>query len=89
MNVEATVPEAYMGDTSDLNKKRTDSWHGPENGHQIIKAQVPQAELFRYATDLRSITQGRGSFTMAFDHYEEVPANIAEQVIAASREETA
>ncbi|NLJ85592.1 MAG: elongation factor G [Firmicutes bacterium] len=91
MNVEVTVPEAYMGDIiGDLNKKRGRILGmDPKNGHQIIKAQVPQAELFRYATDLRSITQGRGSFTMAFDHYEEVPANIAEQVIAASREETA
>lgn len=91
MNVEVTVPDAYMGDIiGDLNKKRGRILGmDPKNGHQIIRAQVPQAELFRYATDLRSITQGRGSFTMTFDHYEEVPGNIAEQVIAESQEETA
>lgn len=91
MNVEVRVPEAYMGDIiGDLNKKRGRILGmDPQNGHQIIRAQVPEAELFRYATDLRSITQGRGSFTMTFDHYEEVPGNIAEQVIAESRKETA
>ncbi|NMB25134.1 MAG: elongation factor G [Firmicutes bacterium] len=91
MNVEVTVPEAYMGDIiGDLNKKRGRiAGMDPQGGMQVIKAQVPQAELFRYATDLRSITQGRGSFTMTFDHYEEVPSHIAEQVIAESKEETA
>ena len=89
MNVEVRVPEAYMGDIiGDLNKKRGRILGmDPENGYQIIRAQAPQAELFRYATDLRSITQGRGSFTMTFDHYEEVPANIAEQVIAEAQQE--
>lgn len=89
MNVEVTVPEAYMGDIiGDLNKKRGRIiGMDPQGGMQVIKAQVPQAELFRYATDVRSITQGRGSFTMAFDHYEEVPAHIAEQVIAEAKAE--
>ena len=50
-------------------------------GMQRIRAQAPHSELFRYAIDLRSMTQGRGDFTMEFDHYEEVPGNIAEQVI--------
>ncbi len=91
MNVEVTVPDAYMGDIiGDLNKKRGRiAGMDPQDGQQVIKAQVPQAELFRYATDLRSITQGRGSFTMTFDHYDEVPSHIAEQIIAESREETA
>ncbi len=91
MNVDVTVPDAYMGDIiGDLNKKRGRILGmDPKDGVQIIRAQVPQAELFRYATDLRSITQGRGSFTMTFDHYEEVPASIAEQIIAESKEETA
>jgi len=91
MSVEVKVPEAYMGDIiGDLNKKRGRILGmDPENGYQIIRALVPQAELFRYATDLRSITQGRGSFKMTFDHYEEVPANIAEQVIAEAQKENA
>lgn len=91
MNVEVTVPEAYMGDIiGDLNKKRGRILGmDPKDGYQVVKAHVPQAEMFRYAIDLRSITQGRGSFTMTFDHYEEVPAHIAEQVIAEARKETA
>ena len=64
MNVEVKVPEAYMGDIiGDLNKKRGRILGmDPQDGYQIVRAQVPQAELFRYATDLRSITQGRASF---------------------------
>ena len=56
-------------------------------GRQLVRAQAPQAELFRYATDLRSMTQGRGSFKMTFDHYEEIPAMIAEGIIAAYKSE--
>jgi len=52
------------------------------NGMQQVIAEVPDAEMFKYATDLRSITQGRGSFTMKFERYEEVPPNIAEKIIA-------
>ncbi len=59
----------------------------PSNGVQIIKANVPLAEMLKYAIDLRSMTQGRGSFVMKFSHYEEVPVHIAEQVIAASKAE--
>ncbi|MBO8126675.1 MAG: elongation factor G [Firmicutes bacterium] len=92
LKVEIVVPEEYMGDVmGDLNKKRGKILGmDPQNGYQVIKALVPQAEMFRYATDLRSITQARGSFTTEFDHYEEVPAQLAEQVIAeakAAREE--
>jgi len=66
----------------DLNKKRG-RIHGMETkGHiQVIKATAPLAEVQKYAIDLRSMTQGRGLFTMEFDHYEEVPANIAETII--------
>lgn len=89
MNVEITVPESFMGDVmGDLNKKRGRIMGmDPTNGNQVIKAQVPMVEMFRYAIDLRSITQGRGTFSMEFSHYEEVPAAIAEQVIAERKEE--
>jgi elongation factor G len=83
-NIVVEVPDQYMGDIiGDLNKKRgriigMDPIGG---GMQRIRAQAPHSELFRYAIDLRSMTQGRGDFTMEFDHYEEVPANIADAVI--------
>lgn len=83
MDVEVVVPESYMGDIiGDLNKRRGRIM-GMESkdGMQHIKAQVPMAEMFRYATDLRSMTQGRGAFTSSFSHYEEVPAQIAEKII--------
>ena len=87
MNVEITVPESFMGDVmGDLNKKRGRILGmEPRGGMQVIRAQVPMAEMFKYAIDLRSMTQGRGSFTSQFSHYEEVPAQIAEQVIAESK----
>jgi elongation factor G len=81
--VEVIVPEAFMGDVmGDLNKKRgrilgMDS----RGGMQVISALVPHAEMRRYAIDLRSITQGRGLFTVEFDHYEEVPSNVAQDII--------
>ncbi|MCG0275916.1 MAG: elongation factor G [Thermosediminibacteraceae bacterium] len=84
--LEVVVPEHYMGDImGDLNKRRGRIM-GMElkDGLQHIKAQVPLAEIFRYATDLRSMTQGRGSFSATFSHYEEVPAQIAEKIIAES-----
>jgi len=83
MNMEVVVPEAFMGDIiGDLNKRRGRVL-GMEmvEGMQHIKAQAPMAEIFRYATDLRSMTQGRGSFTTSFSHYEEVPAQLAEKII--------
>lgn len=84
MNLTITVPEAYTGDiTSDLNAKRGRVLGmNPGNGINVIQAQAPYAELLRYATDLRSITQGRGSFVMELDHYEEVPAHISQKIIA-------
>ncbi len=84
MNLKITVPEAYTGDiTSDLNTKRGRVLGiNPGNGISVIEAQAPYAELLRYATDLRSLTQGRGSFVMEFDHYEEVPAHLSQKIIA-------
>jgi len=55
----------------------------PENGRQIIKAQVPLAEMARYSVDLRSITSDRGSFSMEFSHYEEVPPDVSAKIVAA------
>ncbi|CUH97845.1 Elongation factor G [Propionispora sp. 2/2-37] len=84
MRVEVVVPEEYMGDViGDLNSRRG-RIEGMESvaGSQSIKSFVPLAEMFGYATDLRSKTQGRGNYTMTFDHYEEVPKNIAETIIA-------
>ena len=84
MAVEVDVPEEYMGDViGDLNSRRG-RMDGMEarNGNQHIKAYVPLSEMFGYATDLRSKTQGRGNYSMTFDHYEEVPKKIAEEIQA-------
>ncbi len=83
MSVEVVVPEEYMGDViGDLNSRRG-RIEGMElrGTSQIIKSMVPLSEMFGYATELRSRTQGRGSFTMHFGRYEEVPATIAEEII--------
>ena len=84
MNLTITVPEMYTGDiTSDLNTKRGRVFGmNPANGINVIEAQAPYAELLRYALNLRSLTQGRGSFVMGFDHYEEVPAHLSQKIIA-------
>lgn len=85
MNVTITVPENNMGDVmSDINTKRGRvlGMEALDNGMQQITAHVPQAEMLRYATDLRSITQGRGSFKMEFAQYEEVPANVQQEIVA-------
>jgi elongation factor G len=85
MEMKIRVPDANTGDVmSDLNGKRA-KVHGmsPEDGGMtVIDAEAPLAEVLRYATDLRSITQGRGSFEMDFHHYDEVPQHIAQKVIA-------
>ncbi len=84
MSVEVVVPEEYMGDViGDLNSRRG-RIEGMElrGTSQIIKAMVPLSEMFGYATELRSRTQGRGSFTMHFGRYEEVPATISEEIIS-------
>jgi elongation factor G len=89
MAVEIRIPDQYMGEVNrDLNGRRgrvlgMDS----RDGMQIITAHVPQAELFSYATELRSLAQGRGSFRATLDHYEDVPSHLAEKVIEAHRKE--
>jgi elongation factor G len=82
MNITITVPEMYTGDiASDLNTKRGRVLGmNPSDGVNVIQAQAPYAELLRYAIDLRSMTQGRGSFAMEFDHYEEVPAHLTQKI---------
>jgi elongation factor G len=87
MSVTVTVPDQYMGDVmSDLNTKRARvSGMEPQDGLSVIHAQAPLSEMQRYSTDLRSITQGRGIFTMEFSHYEEVPAHIAQNIIAEAK----
>jgi elongation factor G len=87
--VTATVPEEYTGDImGDLNTKRAQVLGMDQSGGKsIITARAPLAELQRYATDLRSLTQGRGIFSMEFDHYEEVPAHLAQQIIEAHQRE--
>ena len=85
MNVTITVPEYNMGDVmSDINTKRGRvlGMDSIGDGMQQITALVPQAEMLHYATDLRSITQGRGSFSMVFSQYEEVPANVQQEIVA-------
>jgi elongation factor G len=81
--VEVTTPEEFMGDViGDLNRRRGHVKGMEQRGNaQIVSADVPLAEMFGYATDVRSNTQGRATYTMQFDRYEEVPANIAEKVI--------
>jgi len=89
-NVEVLVPEVNMGDViGDLNGKRG-KIQGMEpigKGMGIVRAQAPMAELFTYAMNLRSITQGRGSFDMSFSHYEEVPQRMAEQIITGAKKD--
>lgn len=83
MKVEIEVPEEYMGDViGDINRRRGQV-NSMEDVHGIkkINAFIPLAEMFGYSTDLRSMTQGRGTYSMVFDHYEEVPSNIAEEII--------
>ena len=83
MKVEVTTPEAYMGDVlADLNARRGRiQAMEPRQGLRVITALVPLAEMFGYATELRSRTQGRAVYTMEFSHYEEVPATIADEIL--------
>jgi len=87
MNMEVFVPDEYMGDViGDLNSRRGRVLSvEPRTKGQVIKVQVPLAEVLKYAPDLTSMTSGRGSFSMEFSHYEEVPAHLAEKVIAAAK----
>ena len=87
MKVEVEVPENFLGDVmGDLNSRRGQiEGMGSEQGLAKVTAKVPLAEMFGYATDIRSKTQGRGIFSMQFSHYEEVPRNVAEAIIAKSK----
>ncbi len=91
MNVRITVPEANMGDIlGDMNTRRARvQGMDTEKGRSIVTAQVPLAEMQRYVTDLRSMTGGRGVFSMEFSHYEIVPAHLAQDVIALREKELA
>src|SRR6185369_2858768 len=83
MSVEVVVPEEYMGDViGDLNSRRGRIM-GMESraGAQVVGAMVPLAQMFGYATDVRSATQGRATYTMTFDHYEQVPKSVSEGII--------
>jgi elongation factor G len=82
--VEVIVPDEYMGDVMGQITSKRGHVLGMDSadGMQHLKAQVPAAEMFHYATELRSITQGRGQFMQRIDHYAEVPHNVAEKVIA-------
>ena len=85
-----TVPESLTGDViGDLNAKRGRvlGMEPTGTGKSVVRAEVPKAEMMRYAIDLRSITGGRGVFTMKFSHYEEVPQHLADKVIAEARRE--
>ncbi|MBL0721686.1 MAG: elongation factor G, partial [Sulfurovum sp.] len=84
MKVEVEVPEDYMGDViGDISKRRGQvSGMGDRSGHKIVDAFVPLSEMFGYSTDLRSMTQGRATYAMEFDHYDEVPQNVAKEIIA-------
>ncbi|NPA66846.1 MAG: elongation factor G [Epsilonproteobacteria bacterium] len=83
MKVEVEVPEEFMGDViGDLNRRRGQvNSMSDRSGNKIVDAFVPLAEMFGYSTDLRSATQGRATYSMEFDHYEEVPRNVAEEII--------
>ncbi|MEK7216194.1 MAG: elongation factor G, partial [Chloroflexota bacterium] len=89
MSLSVFVPDKATGDTiSDLNTKRGKVLGmTPDDGTTIVEALVPLAEVLRYATDLRSITQGRGTFKMEFSHYEEVPGHLAGKIIELSKKE--
>jgi len=85
MNIEITIPEEFMGDVNgDLNSRRGRivGMEPMGGGRQCIKATVPEAEVLRYSTDLRSMTHGRGSYSLKFSSYDEVPNEVAQQVIA-------
>jgi elongation factor G len=91
MDVEIRVPEAYMGEVNrDLNTRRGRLMGMDQaDGQQVLHAQVPQGELFTYATELRSLTGGRGTFNATLAQYEEVPSHVAEKIIDAhAAEET-
>jgi elongation factor G len=88
LRIEVTVPDSYTGDVmGDLTTKRAHVTGMTPNGNgaTAIEATVPSAEVQRYATDLRSITQGRGTFTTEFSHYQQVPAHLTDAIVSAHK----
>ena len=87
MKLEITIPQEFFGDViGDVSSRRGRIEESEDQMEsKIINAKVPLAEMFGYATNLRSLTQGRGTFTMEFDHYEEVPNNVAAEIIEGRR----
>ena len=87
MGVEVTTSPDFYGDVlGDLNRRRGHiTGSDMRGGSQILRAHVPLAEMFGYATDLRSMTQGRASYSMELSHYAEVPGNLAQELVAKSR----
>ena len=90
MHVKITVPDTYTGDViGDLNTKRGRVLGmEPQNGKTVIEAEVPQAEIVRYAVDLRSITQGRGTYATEFAHYDELPAHLTQKIVEKLQKES-
>ncbi len=88
-HVEVSIPDEYMGDIiGDMNRRRGRIMGMDQvDGMQQVVAEVPQAEMFKYATDLRSMTQARGSFKMRFERYEEIPANIAQKIVESAKKD--
>jgi elongation factor G len=92
VNLKVHVPEEQMGDIiGDMNAKRGRilGMEPQGNGSTVVVAQVPQAEVLRYASDLRSMTGGRGTFEMTFSHYEEVPPHVTDKVVAQAKQQKA
>ena len=87
MKIEAATPDQFFGDVlGDISSRRGQIMDVGQRGHlRVIVAHIPLAQTFGYATALRSLTQGRASYTMEFDHYEEVPVSLAEQIMGRVR----
>jgi len=87
MKIEVTMPEEYLGEVlNDLNARRAEiQGFEARDGTQIVRAQVPLATMFGYATGLRSLTQGRASYAMEFSHYRQLPPEVAREIIARVR----
>ena len=89
MHVKVLVPDEYMGDImGDVNKRRGRIMGMNQvDGMQQVVAEIQQSEMFKYATDLRSMTQARGSFTMTFERYEEVPGDVAKKIVESAKKD--
>jgi elongation factor G len=87
MNIELTVPEENMGDIAGSLSSRRGRVQGmfPEGGMEVVKAQIPLEEMYKYANELKSLTAGRATYTMSFSHYEQVPSNLAQKIVEQSK----